>query len=50
MFKFLIDIDFIINMGIIITFGIVFLIAIIWADGIEEMQKNHPDYKGEDFP
>ena len=43
-------IDFLINMGIILAFGIVFLIAIIWADGIDDMQENHSDYKGEDFP
>jgi len=24
-------------------------IAWLWAGGIDYMQKNHPDYKGEDF-
>ncbi len=42
--------DFLINMGIIVAFAIIFLIAVIWADGIDEMQNLHPDYKGEDFP
>ena len=42
--------DFLINMGIIIAFGIVYCIAIIWVDGIDNMQEKHPDYKGEDFP
>jgi uncharacterized membrane protein len=43
-------VDFLINMGIIVAFVIIFLIAVIWADGIDEMQNLHPDYKGEDFP
>jgi len=42
--------DFLINMGIIVAFAIIFLIAVIWADGIDEMKNLHPDYKGEDFP
>ena len=25
------------------------IIAFLWADGIDHMKKNHPDYKGEDF-
>lgn len=25
------------------------IIAVLWANGIDYMQKNHPDYKGEDF-
>jgi hypothetical protein len=25
------------------------LIAVQWAEGIDDMKKNHPDYKGEDF-
>jgi len=41
--------DFLINMGIIVAFAIIFLIAVIWTDGIDYMQKNHPEYKGEDF-
>lgn len=24
-------------------------ISIIWVRGIDNMKKNHPDYKGEDF-
>lgn len=33
--------------GIIVVFS--GLIAWRWAEGIDYMQKNHPDYKGEDF-
>ena len=33
--------------GIIILFS--GLIAWRWVEGIDYMQKNHPDYKGEDF-
>lgn len=36
--------------------GVIILILVIaaslawlWAGGIDYMQKNHPDYKGEDF-
>jgi hypothetical protein len=25
------------------------IIAIFWANGIDNMNKNHPDYNGEDF-
>jgi hypothetical protein len=35
--------------GIIITLIVVILIAILWVRGIDNMKKNHPDYKGEDF-
>jgi hypothetical protein len=24
-------------------------IAFLWVSGIDNMKKNHPDYKGEDF-
>jgi hypothetical protein len=30
-------------------FVIVTFIAIIWVNGIDYMQKNHPDYKGLDL-
>jgi hypothetical protein len=33
--------------GIILV--IVVPIAILWVRGIDYMQKNHPDYKGEDL-
>jgi len=40
-------------MGHIIVFGIIFIITGFiswrWVVGIDYMQKNHPDYKGEDF-
>lgn len=35
--------------GIIITLIVVIPIAILWVRGIDNMKKNHPDYKGEDF-
>jgi len=28
---------------------IVIPIAILWVRGIDNMKKNHPDYKGDDF-
>ncbi len=28
---------------------IVTILAILWANGIDNMKENHPDYKGEDF-
>lgn len=30
-------------------FLIVLLVAIAWTQGIDHMERNHPDYKGEDF-
>ena len=37
----------------VIAFIIIFIISAIiawkWVGGIDNMQKNHPDYKGEDF-
>jgi hypothetical protein len=30
-------------------FIFVLLISIAWVQGIDNMKKNHPDYKGEDF-
>ena len=35
--------------GIIVTFIVVVPISILWVRGIDNMKKNHPDYKGEDF-
>jgi hypothetical protein len=29
--------------------GITLLISILWVKGIDNMKKNHPDYKGDDF-
>lgn len=34
---------------VIIGFAIAFVITCNWIKGIEYMQKNHPDYKGEDL-
>lgn len=35
------------------VFGLMFVVVAIiswrWVKGIDYMQKNHPDYKGEDF-
>jgi hypothetical protein len=33
----------------VVMFLVVGIIAWRWAVGIDYMQKNHPDYKGEDF-
>ena len=35
--------------AILITIIIVAPISYFWVKGIDYMQKNHPDYKGEDF-
>ena len=32
---------------IIVVFSL--LIAVVWINGVDNMKKNHPDYKGEDF-
>jgi hypothetical protein len=33
-----------------IIFGLAFsAIIILWVEGIDYMDKNHPDYKGEEF-
>jgi len=34
---------------IIIIVLVVVPVTILWVRGIDYMQKNHPDYKGEDF-
>ena len=33
----------------LITLAILFIVVYNWIKGIEYMQKNHNDYKGEDF-
>jgi Na+/citrate or Na+/malate symporter len=35
--------------AIIISVAIAAIIAWFWADGIDKMKQNHPDYKGEDW-
>ncbi len=35
--------------AILITIIIVAPISYFWVKGIDNMKKNHPDYKGEDF-
>ena len=35
--------------GLIISMAIPVLIAWLWVRRIDYMEKNHPDYKGEDF-
>ena len=35
--------------GIIVTLIVVIPVAILWVRGIDNMKKNHPDYKGEDW-
>jgi hypothetical protein len=40
-------------MGYIMVFGIMFLVVALiswrWVEGIDYMQKNHPNYKGDDL-
>jgi hypothetical protein len=37
----------------LLVFGIMFIVVAFiswrWVEGIDYMQKNHPDYKGDDF-
>jgi hypothetical protein len=33
----------------LIMFLVVAVISWLWVTGIDNMKKNHPDYKGEDF-
>ena len=37
----------------LVVFGVIFVslipIVYLWVRGIDYMQKNHPDYKGDDF-
>lgn len=35
--------------SIVIPIVIASIIAILWVRGIDNMKKNHPDYKGDDF-
>lgn len=32
-----------------ISFGVAAVVAFFWVRGIDNMRKNYPDYKGEDF-
>jgi hypothetical protein len=34
---------------ILIGIGILILMCVLWVKGIDDMNKNHPDYKGEDY-
>lgn len=36
-------------MAIILSIGVAMVLSILWVGGIDYMQTNHPDYKGEDF-
>ena len=35
--------------GLIIAAIVSVIVGILWVNGIDDMHKNHPDYKGEDF-
>jgi len=39
------------NMWIVflVMFIVVAIISYLWVQGIDNMHKNHPDYKGDDF-
>ena len=34
---------------IILSLLLVVLFSWLWAEGVDQMAKNHPNYKGEDF-
>jgi len=34
---------------ILITGPILFLVCLVWVLGIDKMNREHPDYKGEDY-
>jgi hypothetical protein len=34
---------------IIVAFTVSIVMGILWVNGIDYMDKNHPDYKGEDL-
>jgi len=36
-------------MAIIISISVAVVLSILWIRGIDYMNTNHPDYKGEDF-
>lgn len=33
----------------LLMFVVVLIVSVLWVNGITNMQKNHPDYKGEDW-
>lgn len=33
----------------LLMFFVVLVVSILWVNGITNMQKNHPDYKGDDW-
>ena len=33
----------------VVMFIVLVVVALLWANGIDYMHKNHPDYKGDDF-
>lgn len=35
--------------AIVLTLTVSVIISYFWVRGIDDMKKNHPDYKGEDF-
>ena len=35
--------------GLIVSFTLAAIVAILLVRGIDDMEKNHPDYKGDDF-
>lgn len=37
-----------VGLGLIVTIGLMVLVW-LWVNGIDYMNKNHPNYKGEDF-
>ncbi len=35
--------------AIVISFTIATIATLFWVDGVDKMEQNHPDYKGEDW-
>jgi hypothetical protein len=35
--------------SILLMLILVIVVSFLWAEGIDYMKKNHPNYKGEDF-
>jgi len=34
---------------VILAMVAILALALLWANGVDKMKKDHPDYKGEDF-
>jgi len=34
---------------VIVALALILGLALMWANGVDKMKENHPDYKGEDL-